>query len=93
MQSSFDIIRTLLVTEKGTSLLDQHKYIFKVDPRANKVDIKKAVEEVYKVNVMNVNTMNMPRKFKRLRHKGGYTSQWKKAIVTLKAGDKIEMAH
>ncbi|PIV12006.1 MAG: 50S ribosomal protein L23, partial [Candidatus Omnitrophica bacterium CG03_land_8_20_14_0_80_43_22] len=53
--------------------------------------IKKAVETVYKVKVDSVNTVNMPGKLKRVRYKAGYTSDWKKAIVTLKAGSKIDM--
>lgn len=92
MFSNQDVLKSLLVTEKGSNLVHQDKYIFKVDLRANKIQIKKAVQDIYKVKVTKVNKMIMAGKFKRLRHKGGYTSKWAKAIVTLKQGDKIEMA-
>jgi len=87
-----DIVKSLLRTEKGTSLMVQNTYIFWVDRSANKIQIKKAVEEVYKVDVRNVNTMKVKGKPKRVRHKLGKTSSWKKALVTLKQGDTIELA-
>ncbi|NQT90980.1 MAG: 50S ribosomal protein L23 [Candidatus Omnitrophica bacterium] len=90
--SPHDIVKTPLRTEKGTVLLLENKYIFLVDKKANKIQIRKAVEEIYKVNVTAVNTMNVKGKPKRVRFKLGHTSDWKKAIVTLKQGDTIEMA-
>ena len=91
-KSPYDIVRSLLRSEKGSSLLTQNKYIFLVNKAANKPQIKNAVEEIHKVTVTAVNTMNVKGKLKRVRHKLGRTSSWKKAVVTLKAGDKIDMA-
>jgi large subunit ribosomal protein L23 len=82
---------SLLRTEKGTNLLPFNKYLFWVDRGANKIDIKSAVEEVYKVKVEKVNTMTVKGKKKRVRFAEGKTPDWKKAVVTLKAGDKIDV--
>jgi len=90
--NSYDTIRTLLRTEKGTAIETDGKYIFQVTAKANKVQVKKAVEEIYKVKVITVNTAIMPGKSKRVRQEYGYTSDWKKAVVTLKKGQKIEIA-
>ena len=90
--NSYDIVKSLLRTEKGSSLLSQNKYIFWVDNSANKIQIKRAVEEIHKVHVHSVNTMNVRGKLKRVRYKLGYTSDWKKAVVTLKEGDTIDIA-
>ena len=68
------------------------KYLFWVDKAANKIEIKKAVEEIYKVKVKSVNTLTMRGKKKRVRFIEGKTPDWKKAVVTLKAGDKIDVA-
>lgn len=92
MKTAYDTLKNILRTEKGTELLRANKYIFCVSPGANKIEIKKAVEEIYNVKVLKVNTLNMPGKWRRLRYKRGRTPDWKKAIVTLKEGDKIEMA-
>lgn len=91
-ESPHDIVKSLLRTEKGTVLVAQNKYLFWVKSSANKPQIKKAVEEIYKVHVACVNTMRVKGKPKRVRYKLGHTSLWKKAIVTLKTGDSIEMA-
>jgi len=91
MTNSYNIIRTLVRTEKGTMLEPERKYLFQVDPRANKVQIKKAVEEIYKVHVQDVNTSNVPGKMKVVRRDTGRTTAWKKAVVTLKEGQKIEV--
>jgi len=92
MLTSYDIIRTILRTEKGTMLEPEGKYFFQVSKSANKIQIKKAVEEIYKVKVKAVNTVIAPGKRKRVRQDFGYTPDWKKAVVTLKEGQKIEMA-
>jgi len=92
MITSYDIIKALLRTEKGTLIEKSRQYIFEVDPKATKIQIKKAVEEIYKVKVQAVNIVNVPGKLKRVRMKYGYTSEWKKAVVTLKEGSKIEVA-
>ena len=91
-ESPHDIVKSLLRTEKGAIFLPQNKYIFWVDKAANKLQIKKAVEEIYKVRVTSVNTMKVKGKPKRVRHQLGKTASWKKAIATLKQGDTIEMA-
>jgi len=87
------IIKQLLVTEKGTRLTEKHnQYQFEVAISANKVEIKHAVEKIFNVKVTKVNTMNKLGKAKRLRTMSyGRTPAWKRAIVTLKAGDKIDL--
>ena len=92
MKTSYDIIKSLLRTEKSTRLMAQNKYLFLVDKRANKVEIKKAVEDIFKVKVISVNVLNMKGKPRRVRYKLGKTAAWKKALVTLKEGDTIEVA-
>ncbi|MFA5060405.1 MAG: 50S ribosomal protein L23 [Candidatus Omnitrophota bacterium] len=90
MKSSYDIIETLIRTEKGTFLEPERKYLFHVSKSATKIDIKRAVEELYKVKVQDVNTVLVTGKEKRVRQQLGRTPDWKKAIVTLKEGQKIE---
>ena len=93
MKSNYEIVKRLLRTEKGSLLAEKgNKYFFDVDTGANKLEIKRAVEKIYNVKVVKVNTLRVPGKPKTLRQASGYTSEWKKAIVTLKAGHKIEMA-
>ncbi len=91
MKTSYEIIRSIIHTEKGTAAQKDRKYFFETDRYANKVDIKRAVEELYKVKVDKVHTVIMPAKLKRVRLQLGYTTQWKKAVVTLKEGEKIEV--
>jgi large subunit ribosomal protein L23 len=86
-----EVLKKPLITEKSTSLLQDNKYTFVVDPRANKTEIKQAVESIFKVKVEKVNTMNVKGRKKRVRGIPGRTSDSKKAIVTLKKGDKIEI--
>lgn len=87
------IIKRLLVTEKGTRLTEKHnQYQFEVVTSANKVEIKHAVEKIFNVKVTKVNTMNKLGKAKRLRTMSyGRTPAWKRAVVTLKEGDKIDL--
>ncbi len=92
MLTSYDVIKTIIRTEKGASQEPDRKYLFEVANKANKVQIKKAVEEIYKVKVSTVRTVIVPGKVKRVRMDYGYTSDWKKAIVTLKEGQKIEVS-
>jgi len=89
--NSFDIIRTVRLTEKGTRQGDNYnQYTIVADPRANKTQIRQAVQELFKVKVTKVNTLNVRGKFRRQRTKqAGQAPNWKKAIVTLKEGDKI----
>ena len=92
MTTSYDIIKSLVRTEKGASQEKQRKYFFRVASGATKIDIKRAVREIYKVKVQDVNTGYVPGKLKRVRFKAGYSSSWKKAIVSLCEGQKIEVA-
>lgn len=86
-----EIIKALIRTEKATVLLEpQRKYLFLVENSANKIQIKRAVEELYKVKVKDVNTYILPGKLRRVRYELGRTPDAKKAIVTLKEGYKIE---
>ncbi len=91
MITCYDIIKTLIRTEKGTTLEPQRKYLFHVANSSTKADIKRAVEEIYKIKVQNVNTTLVPGKKKRVRQQLGRTPDWKKAVVTLKEGEKIEV--
>jgi len=85
------IIIKPIITEKATDLLKENKYVFEVSIKANKIEIKKAIEDYFKVKVLKVNTLIQYGKFKRIRHKAGKTSDWKKAIVTLKEGEVINL--
>jgi large subunit ribosomal protein L23 len=91
MLTSYDIIATLIRTEKGTSLEPERKYLFQVARKANKIQIKNAIEDIYNVKVAAVNTAVVPGKRKRVRQDFGHTVDWKKAIVTLKEGSKIDV--
>lgn len=94
MKEPYKVIKTVRVTEKGTALSEKHnQYQVVADNRANKVDIKHAMEKIFKVTVLRVNTMHVRGKARRQRTmQFGRTPAWKKAIVTLKEGDKIELA-
>ena len=83
-----DIIIKPIITEASMDKLAEKKYTFKVASDATKPEIAKAVEEMFKVEVESVNTINMKRKPKRLGVHSGYTAAWKKAIVTLKPSSK-----
>jgi large subunit ribosomal protein L23 len=91
MKTSHDIIKSMIRTEKGSGMLAQNKYLFRVDKSANKIDIKRSVEELYKVKVDSVNIINVKGKKKRVRFQEGMTSGWKKAIVTLHPDSRIEV--
>ena len=92
MITAYDIVRNILRTEKGTSQEKARQYSFRVAVKATKIDIKRAIEDIYKVKVQNVNTLSYSGKRKRVRIQYGYTSSWKKAVVTLKEGQKIEVS-
>jgi len=91
MINNYDVVNTLIRTEKGTVLEQDGKYLFLVAKNANKIQIKKAIEQIYKIKVSSVNTMVVPGKLRRIRQELGKTSEWKKAIVTLRPGEKIEV--
>tara|TARA_B100000029_G_C17243376_1_gene839920 strand:- start:107 stop:400 length:294 start_codon:yes stop_codon:yes gene_type:complete len=80
------------VTEKATSLSEYNKVVFKVDKGASKSSIKRAIEKIFKVNVIKVNTINLRGKSKIIRGKKAYKTGVKKAIVTLKKGQSIDLA-
>ncbi|MFA5021641.1 MAG: 50S ribosomal protein L23 [Patescibacteria group bacterium] len=80
-----------LVTEKVTFLNALNKYVFVINPKMNKVEVKKAIRTIYKVNPVAVNISNFSGKYVRYGQVEGKTKNWKKAIVTLKPGDKIEV--
>ncbi len=83
-----DIILAPVITEKSVSVLGEKKYTFRVADSANKIEIAKAVEEIFGVKVAKVNTISMKGKKRRMGRFEGYTSDWKKAVVTLKADSK-----
>jgi len=91
MKSPYSVIISAIRTEKGTRLLPLNKYLFWVDIDANKAEIRNAVKEIYKVKVEKVNTVKARGKKRRVRYVEGKTSDWKKAIVTLKQGEKIDV--
>ncbi len=91
MKEPHEIIRRPLITEKSTQQKEENRqYVFEVDPRANKIEIKEAVEQLFKVKVLKVRTLNVLGKIKRLGRRYGKRPDWKKAIVTLKEGDRID---
>ena len=89
MRNPHDVLIKPVVTEKSSALMAEGKYTFKVDRAANKIEIKYAVETAFKVDVTDVRTMNMPGKMKRQGKTSGMTPEWKKAIVTLKPGQRL----
>ncbi len=93
MKTPYEVIKTVRITEKGTAQTEKNnQYQVVVDKHANKLDIKYAVEQAFKVKVVDVNTMHVRGKPRRERTaQFGHTPAWKKAVVTLKAGDKIEL--
>lgn len=87
-----DIIKAPVITEKSTAIAsDEKSYAFKVDPKANKTQIKQAIEKIFNVKVKSVNTVNVHPKKKRVGRYSGMTNKYKKAIVTLADGNKIDL--
>jgi len=92
MKPATQIIDRVVITEKGTRLQTENKYVFRVDRHATKRDIRRAIEELFQVHVIAVNTMNRAGKKKRERRPNfGRTASWKRAVVTLKAGESIPL--
>ena len=94
MMHSYEVLRRPVITEKNTMLNTENKYIFEVALDANKMDVKRAVEEVFQVEVDKVNVINVHGKVRASpgrRRTPGMTRSWKKAIVTLKEGHRIEL--
>ena len=91
MKNIYEVLQGPLLTEKGTLLKEKdNKVLFKVSKNANKIEIKNAVESIFKVKVDCVTTMNYKGKKKRMGKYEGKRSDWKKAIVTLKEGEKLD---
>jgi len=88
---AYRILKTPQVTEKATDLTKKNQYVFKVWPGANKVEIKKAIEDLYGVDVLDVKIIKVPRKKRRLGRLSGWRKGYKKAIVKIKEGQKIEV--
>jgi len=91
MKTTHDVIKNMIRTEKGSGLLVQNKYLFRVEKRSNKIEIKNAVESIYNVEVNKVHIINVKGKKKRVRFHEGKTAGWKKAVVTLKPESRIEV--
>lgn len=90
-ENIWDVLRKPRITEKGTRLGEQSKYVFEVHPGSNKLQIKAAVERAWpNVNVVDVNVMTMPGKRRRWRRYFAFLPDWKKAVVTLQPGQRIE---
>jgi large subunit ribosomal protein L23 len=91
--NAFEVIKTVRVTEKGSLQSEKfNHYTVVADRRANKIQIRRAVEELFKVKVLDVRTMNVSGKLRRQRTmQAGKAPDWKKAILTLKKGDKISL--
>ena len=87
-----DVIISPNITEKSTSLSEFNKVVFKVNKGAKKNSIKKSIEKIFKVNVIKINTINLKGKTKMVRNRKAYKSGYKKAIVTLKKGQSIDLA-
>ncbi|QHW32672.1 50S ribosomal protein L23 [Paenibacillus rhizovicinus] len=85
MKNPRDIIKRPIITEQTSDFMANKRYVFEVDLRANKTEIKLAIQSIFKVKVTKVNTLRMPAKPKRYGKHSGYTSEWKKAIVQLSA--------
>ncbi len=85
------VLKAPQVTEKATGLVGQNQYVFKIWPRANKVETKKAIEYLYGVDVVSVKIIKVPRKRRRLGRISGWRKGYKKAIVKIKEGQKIEV--
>ena len=88
---SYEVLRRPLITEKNTELQAQGKYVFEIAREANKPQIKQAVEKAFDVTVTMVNVMTIHSEMRRVGRRQVFTRSWKKAIVTLQPGDKIEL--
>ena len=86
-----DVLIEPVMSEKATLLREEGKYVFKVHSKANKFEIKEAVEKLFNVKVVDCTVMNMFGKMKRVRYRAGRTSSWKKAIVKLAPGETIKV--
>ncbi|MHB1653528.1 MAG: 50S ribosomal protein L23 [Desulfitobacteriaceae bacterium] len=90
MRDARDVLIRPVISEKSVALTEENKYSFWVNPDANKIEVKYAIEKMFKVGVVDVHTMNVQGRIKKVGRYSGKTPDRKKAIVTLKPGDKIE---
>jgi len=88
----YDKILSPFVTEKSTNLSEQNKIVFKVPGKSNKKNLKKSIEKIFKVNVVKINTIKLKGKIKMVRNKKASKPGYKKAIITLKKGQSIDLA-
>lgn len=91
MKTARDIIIKPIITEKSMEMSALNKYTFKVDKKSNKIEIRQAIEEIFEVKVENVHTITVRGKLRKRGKYQGYSPDWKKAVVTLKEGEKIEI--
>ncbi len=91
MKDPREIIIRPVITERSYDMMEKNTYTFEVAKDANKIEIRQAVEEIFAVKVVRVNTLNVKSKPKRVRYQAGRTRTWKKAMVTLQEGDTIEL--
>jgi large subunit ribosomal protein L23 len=91
VKMAWRILENPYVSEKATNLVKENKYIFKVSDKANKILVKQAIKETYNVDVINVNIVKIPRKKKRLGRHQGWKKGFKKAIIEIKSGQKIDL--
>jgi len=91
-RSLYDVIIEPVITEKVTASTERdNKYVFKVHSQAGKKEIKSAIEKLFSVHVIKVNVINQVGKWRRLRFQAGKTASWKKAIISVKKGEKIDL--
>jgi len=88
MKDPREIVKRPVITERSTDLMEDNKFVFEVELKANKIEIKHAIEKIFGVTVAKVNTLRVPAKKKRVGKHSGYTSTWKKAVITLTADSK-----
>ena len=91
MKSMYDVIKRPIITEKSSNLVENLQYTFEVDPKATKTEIKDAIEKIFKVKVVEIRTINVHRKAKRMQRYEGFKPAYKKAIVRLAAGQTIDV--
>ena len=90
MKSMYDVIKRPIITEKSSNLVENLQYTFEVDPKATKTEIKDAIEKIFKVKVVEIRTINVHRKAKRMQRFEGFKPAYKKAIVRLAPGQSID---
>ena len=90
MKSMYDVIKRPIITEKSSNLVENLQYTFEVDPKATKTEVKDAIEKIFKVKVVEIRTINVHRKAKRMQRYQGFKPAYKKAIVKLAPGQSID---